>query len=210
LYDTNQHVSGFVELRTDSGCTAVKIRHNLSQGSSLPVQETLQARELLLSVDAQCAFSRNSHVLNVNENNQTLQIPEVIDLSREVVICLMGKEGNKVSTLASGAINLTKNASIEEKQIQASAENLTDSPNLLVNSSDTTPLSVVLDETEHLPIGRKYKTEAAREIDEMLRAVCTVDEKGKGQCETCPYREHFFGENIDLTIGNNSNIIKHG
>jgi len=38
------------------------------------------------------------------------------------------------------------------------------------------------------------KTLAVKELDEAIRAVCvTIDENGKGQCETCPYREHFFG-----------------
>ena len=36
------------------------------------------------------------------------------------------------------------------------------------------------------------KDNAVKEIDEILRKVCIIDE-GRGQCETCPYREHFFG-----------------
>jgi len=209
LYDSNQHVSGFVELRTDGGGTAVKLRHNL------------QAAELLLSVSA----GGDNHVLNTSGNNQTLAIPEVIDLSREVVTCVMSKEGNKVSTLASGAINLINNEQRtmnNEDRISATKnvgfaqeEILSDSPLekrggaalAVTGCADTvpTPLGVVLAETEHAPIRRKYKTEAAREIDEMLRAVCTVDDKGKGMCEICPYREHFFGENIN--VGNTANTL---
>lgn len=36
--------------------------------------------------------------------------------------------------------------------------------------------------------------EMVKELDEVFRKVCVIDENGKGQCESCPYREHFFGE----------------
>ena len=196
LYDPYQHVSGFVELRTDSryesvhsdggaiktGGTAVKLRHNLS------------VDDLLLSVFA----GGESHVLNIHEQNQTLHIPETVDFSKEIVVCVMKKEGSKVSTLASGAINLS-----EKSELRCADSSVS------LPEPSVSPLSIVLDDTGHLPISRKladgnskkYQTDAAREIDELLRAVCTVDENGKGICETCPYREHFFGENIDLTSG---------
>ena len=35
--------------------------------------------------------------------------------------------------------------------------------------------------------------EAVKELDEVLRRICVIDENGRGQCESCPYREHFFG-----------------
>jgi len=41
------------------------------------------------------------------------------------------------------------------------------------------------------------KPVAVKELDEALRKICVVDENGKGQCETCPYREHFFGTAVD-------------
>ena len=42
----------------------------------------------------------------------------------------------------------------------------------------------------------KAEIVAVRELDEALRAICVIDEHGKGQCETCPYREHFFGDAV--------------
>ena len=41
---------------------------------------------------------------------------------------------------------------------------------------------------------------AIKEIDEILRKVCVIDENGKGQCEGCPYREYFFGDAVDEEI----------
>jgi len=32
-----------------------------------------------------------------------------------------------------------------------------------------------------------------KEIDEILRAVCSVDEKKRGVCASCPYRDYFYG-----------------
>jgi hypothetical protein len=41
---------------------------------------------------------------------------------------------------------------------------------------------------------------AIKEIDEILRKVCIIGENGKGQCESCPYREHFFGEAVEEEV----------
>jgi hypothetical protein len=36
-----------------------------------------------------------------------------------------------------------------------------------------------------------------KEVDEVLRKACVIDEEGRGQCESCPYREYFFGAVAD-------------
>ena len=38
--------------------------------------------------------------------------------------------------------------------------------------------------------------EVVKELDEILRKVCIIDENGGGQCESCPYRDYFFGEGL--------------
>ena len=180
LYDPWQQVSGFVELKTgNSGKTQVKVRHNLYD------------KDLLLSIVA----GGESQVFTLPERTSTHEISAAIDMTKEVVACLMQKDGNKVSTLASGAINLMSN----EKLIM---NNVGIIDNIVPEGRGG--LEVILADTEILPISRKvmddtpktYQTEAAHEIDELLRAVCTVDDQGRGICETCPYREHFFGEPI--------------
>jgi len=35
-----------------------------------------------------------------------------------------------------------------------------------------------------------------KEIDEVLRAACQIDDKKRGMCGACPYREFFYGEEI--------------
>ena len=72
--------------------------------------------------------------------------------------------------------------------------------------TSATSVAAVLDDTEFLPISRRlkdddgqtYKTRAAREIDDVLRTVCMVDDEGKGVCSACPYREFFFGEDVGV------------
>jgi len=46
-------------------------------------------------------------------------------------------------------------------------------------------------------VSEKVTVEPVKELDEILRKVCVIDENGQGQCETCPYREHFFGEALE-------------
>ena len=53
-------------------------------------------------------------------------------------------------------------------------------------------ISIIVDACEAPEIPRVARNDI-KELDEILRKVCVIDENGKGQCESCPYREHFFG-----------------
>ena len=33
---------------------------------------------------------------------------------------------------------------------------------------------------------------AVQEIDHAMKKICSVDAQGRGECETCPYRDYFF------------------
>lgn len=33
---------------------------------------------------------------------------------------------------------------------------------------------------------------AVEEIDHAIKKICSVDAQGRGECETCPYRDYFF------------------
>jgi len=246
LYDQSQNVGGFVELRTGSGVTAVKLRHNLGEQS------------LLLSV----VGGLSNHVFEVTSRDQKFEVANEINLNGEVVVVLAKKDGSKVETVASGAINLTHPASFlgtpltegntnsyfrkSDKQIakKTSGQFPSDTegwrdevatgcvelgkssdgivagvvkpmpkqkppspavtpPSIKGESGGRGGLSAILDETEKQPISRKsalreraFQTEAAREIDDLLRNVCSVNDAEHGICDKCPYREYFFGENI--------------
>ena len=113
---------------------------------------------------------------------------ESIDLEDEIMVCIIQKTGNTVATLASGIIN--------PRPID-----MPPSP-LSKTFASLPPLKSILAETSITSIDRGgdhkpcHKTIAAREIDQVLRAVCQIDDNNQGVCKTCPYREFFFGDTV--------------
>jgi len=213
LYDQWQHVSGFVELRTAHDGTTVKVKHNLVQ------------KELMLSLTAGgeshvFALSKRSDSFQLPGTIDLARevVACVIHKDNEKVNTLASGAIN----LAGGAANHPTacgdsplqggelvSGSYQEQALGKSRQLSPLLGGVAPQSGDgvvlevTPPLTAILDDTELLPISRKtsdekYKTSAAREVDEVLRAVCTIDDQGKGICEICPYREFFFGETVKV------------
>ena len=89
-----------------------------------------------------------------------------INAEKEIFVSVGKRENGEVRTLASGVVNenmVEKAQAVDEK---------------------------VIEKCDELPV---IKNNAVTELDQIIRKVCIVGEDGKGQCETCPYREHFFG-----------------
>lgn len=42
-----------------------------------------------------------------------------------------------------------------------------------------------------------YETQAAREVDELLRTMCAFTDDGVNACKECPYRREFFGFEVN-------------
>jgi len=190
LYDHYQHVVGFVELKNIDAVTHIKVKHNLQESDVIvSVQNGARPPFYKGGIDVTGGFS----------------VSPPADLDDEVVICLVQKNGNTVTTLASGIIN--PNIVHEKPTLDACLpkgvacdSGVGYSPQPFSKSMANLPsIKSILKDTE-TPIDRTgavKKTAAAREIDDILRAVCMVDSKGKGICQTCPYREFFFGENYN-------------
>jgi len=74
---------------------------------------------------------------------------------------------------------------------------------VLLKKGDGTAASGVINQGQidrqiEIPeVAETNPVDAVQELDEVLRKVCIIDEDGRGQCETCPYREHFFGEILE-------------
>lgn len=100
-----------------------------------------------------------------------------IDAEMEIFCVITAHEGNEVKTLASGVVNETK-LSPRESEPEAKTEKREE-------------IAEVATET-----GLAERYEAVQELDEVLRKMCVIDEHGRGQCESCPYREHFFDKAI--------------
>ena len=178
LYDPYQHVSGFAELKTGRGGTHIKVKHNLSD------------RDLLVSV----IYGGESHVLTMTDRVGDFQINPVLDLTREVMVCLMRREGNTVLNLATGVINLSANKSSLATIIEETAQtpiNRETAAGIVIARCSRSECEAKQPPGKNAP---DFNTTAAREVDELLRKVCSLDAEGKGQCEKCPYREFFYGE----------------
>jgi hypothetical protein len=182
LYDPYGHVVGFVELK-NAGSTFIKVKHNLA------------AVRLTMKI--------NDDKYSMTVKDFTAQSPTPLDLDAEIKVEITERNGNTTTTLASGIIN----EEISQKPISRSLSSLP-------------PIAAILSDTEQgitrpapiFPVPEEEKeeqsqTSAIHEIDEVLRAVCQIDDKGKGVCQSCPYRDFFYGGNVepDMTA-----IIKQG
>ena len=126
-------------------------------------------------------LSINEHIFNVEKRDFITEINPPIQLDNEIRISITQQNGNTTTTLAHGIIN--------ENQ-RPFSKALSKLPPLKSILQDTCG---GIDRTEHSEI-QPTATAAVHEIDEVLRAVCRVNDQGKGMCETCPYRGAFYGE----------------
>ena len=184
LYDHYQHVVGFVELKNFDQMTDVHVKHNLDE------------EELILSVTAGGA----NHAFRMEGKSFSTAIKQQIDVTEEVVVAIIQRQGEAVVTVASGVINPEEPFKLGKAKDgrMPLAEPLQEQ---IQETQAVGALKSILNETKCSRIDRHastgYSTNAAREIDEVLRAVCTIGDNGKGLCESCPYREFFYGDNID-------------
>jgi len=155
LYDPYSSVVGFVEFKTFGTSTEIRAKHNIGEDN------------LILSVNDMTFAMRGDDFVTGTKT--------AINFDEEIIVVVAKKEGNDITTLASGSLNLGKTLA----------------------KPAVSPLNTIIQETERgIERTSEHTTSAAREIDEILRAVCSIDDKGRGVCESCPYREHFFGENV--------------
>lgn len=132
----------------------------------------------------------------VTVNNEIVgdKIDPQLNLEGEVIVCLVQKDGRVIQTVASGIINPAPS-----QTTKAVSKSLAKAAEVLEVRS---PISRMIDAVKH-GIDRTEapkKTAAAREVDEVLRAVCQIDEHKKGMCESCPYRDFFYGDH-EITAG---------
>jgi hypothetical protein len=184
LYDNWGHVVGFVELKNAGTVTEIRAKHNLTEEG------------LITSVNGAVVEFAPDAV-----SGQIARVP-ALSLSAEITICIMSKSGKNLSTLAGGIINPNPAAIPAETPAEIPTLDAAPTPPAEPIAADclsvkSNPLSEILADTAESPISRatpKFVSNAAREIDEVLRAVCQIDETKKGICESCPYRDYFFGE----------------
>jgi hypothetical protein len=170
LYDNWQHVVGFVELKTEGAETHVRAKHSIG------------ADDLAMVINGQTVAGDTT---------------AAIDLDAEVEVALVQKTGASMETVASGTLGLPLHGAATRVPCLGSSGV---KPGQSEAAREAPALDRILAETAKNPIERNgvsaLKTRAAKEIDEVLRAVCQIDDNEKGICHSCPYREFFYGETI--------------
>ena len=162
LYDSLQNVSGFAELKIRTDRTSIKVRHNISEDG------------LLLSVVAE---GESSFVFALTGAQSLLELNARINPEREIFICVIKREGGEMNTLASGILNQDRK-NIKKRPV--TAREIRDEI-----AEQSAPAEIIR-------LAEPIKPVEVNEVDAVLRKVCTIDEHGKGQCETCPYRDYFY------------------
>jgi|GEM_PF-2979511 len=204
LYDSAQNVSGFAEFKIRSDRTNVKVRHNLNAVKG----------EMLLSIVAE---GTKSYVFPLTGVQTLAEVKNRINPNREIFVCLFNHikdstaaSGWQTQTLASGIINQMDQSLRSRTDVQSEvnndiSENISErikddnieyATNFPSGLTDEQSFELNIIEpvvtAKNKPAAATAKPAAIKEIDEVLRKVCTIDADGKGQCETCPYRDHFF------------------
>ena len=99
LYAPDGGVAGFVEIKVEHGKTVFRLKQDIE-------------RELYLSL----VFDGKTKVLPVTDFAVNFEAVGALDLEQEIFVCLVRKTGEKVETVASGAINLGKKQPVAENK----------------------------------------------------------------------------------------------
>ena len=102
------------------------------------------------------------------QHEKKFRIEKGLDLDGEVFVSVMRRRGEELIVLASGGVNLAVGA--------------------VGAVGDRGDISLV----EENAGGPVFKTEAAREVDEILKKACNFEEGGVSACEGCAYRRAFY------------------
>jgi len=176
LYDRISNVIGHVELRIEDNQTHVKLQHNLG------------GKGLIFSLSHQS----ETHVFEQDTLQNNLVIDKMFDLKSEIFAFIVRKETDKLTPIASGAINITaSNPSSKPKEVI-----LPTNPPSQVPSPDHVPEPIHdAPQGENPPAKTSQAVDVlnrAKEIDQVLRTVCSFEEDGLNACKQCPYYDHFF------------------
>jgi len=172
LYDSLQRVQGFVELRSTEQIT-VKLRHNFTEP------------ELLLAITG-CGKTHIAKLVG-EENHFTLPLP--VDIaSDEILASLIMRDGGKLETLASGIVNIRSN-------VRSTPVITTE----MLPTEQTSSTVAHLDAPPPSRFNQNGKdTRAAREVDDLIKKLCTYEDDGIDACVGCEYRKHFY---FDVSTG---------
>jgi hypothetical protein len=210
LYGDTHEICGFAEINIRNQFTYLRVVHNFSQDnllfSFMPTDSTNQ-----------------TFPLSIHESRY--EIRGHINLSAEVFACIIAPQGDNLVPLARGVINPTQSNIVDYNTTEDNTAHVTVTPSTKKEPAPKKPNTpevpyrlptepVITEPNVDLIIPPPNRTEpkqnvpkpcaqetertrAAREIDETLRKICTIDTDGGGVCSTCPYREYFYRFPLD-------------
>jgi len=172
LYDRERQVQGYVRCRHDktrrsTRCT-INVGHNLDQSG------------LVLAMD----YDGRSHVFNL-DNGGEFMMEDGPDLTREVFTSIIGRRPDgELEILASGIINMNQTGarSVAQMKTRRGGDQVAKP---LCSPASMVPSISPIPKPDH-------QTAVAREVDELLRKVCSYESDGETACAECPYRDSFF------------------
>ncbi|MCL2851259.1 MAG: hypothetical protein FWE01_02760 [Firmicutes bacterium] len=180
LYDKTSEVMGFVELQSDNGQTIASIQHNISGNG------------LIFSL----SYKDQTHAFSLSKGPKIVfTINQELDLGQEIFAFITRKEKDKLSAVASGVMNIAEKL-VKSETITLPTEEPVQIPQPEPQEQEFDHVPEPIHDAPQGKIESELKSvevlNRAKEVDQVLRAVCSFEEGGLNACKACPYREHFF------------------
>jgi len=225
LYDKVHEVVGFAELKVEKGQTRVKVQHNFDSAGlifSLSYNQQTHAFQLKSSSIASTntftlhqpfdlkreifAFVTRKHsggltplasgAINIQEQFTQTDANLHFDLQSP------RNQSNAITANDDKVKPATQVLSQQNHQDQVTAEIPQASPHeKKLTPPQPSPKTAMVQpkDVDHDATNQKSVEvlKRAKEVDEVLRAVCSFAEEGENACKKCPYREHFFKRSMN-------------
>ena len=144
------------------------------------IKHSINEPGLILSIVA----DGKSIVMPLGEGE--LSIKDKIDSNREIFVSIVRRYGEEVVALASGVVNLSNTRTPKFRpQVETT-----------LTPAELKPIEATASIDGVRP---QFQTVAAKEVDDLLREVCSFEQDGINACKKCPYREKFFEFGMEIT-----------
>ena len=210
LYDKASSVMGYVEVKVENNTTNIRVQHNLNgPGLIFSLSHKEQTHAFALEPGLVCDFYVGhsfdltteifAFVTRKTEQGLVPLASGAVNIQERLVdtdATLHFKTGLKTESMQKPVNEIKKNAK-EEKEESVKKEHVdykdNDLQDLPVTPQDLPPEpEIEWTEPECQELKSIEVLKRAKEVDEVLRAVCSFEAEGLNACKKCPYREHFF------------------
>jgi len=132
------------------------------RSTNIKVGHNYNEQNIILSLSS----NSGTNAFSLGNNEEEFILDERIDATREIFAILIKREGGEIVSLASGIVNM------EQKIVGGELNNTIQSGERIIE--------------QFVPKSN------AKEIDDLLRSVCSQNVHDIHNCKNCPYRMDFF------------------